>query len=118
MNTTTLKKIIRRKQLLESGAVAPGRVTEIIPDGKGGHRVRRYSPSSWQRARTAATNAARVIEARNKLKLTQEEFAVLLGISRRTVENWEQGHREPTGAARVLIQVAARHPKTVLEAVA
>ncbi|MDR1012002.1 MAG: hypothetical protein LBM04_12920 [Opitutaceae bacterium] len=46
------------------------------------------------------------------------KFASLLGISRRTVENWEQGHREPTGAVRVLIQVAARHPEAVLEAVA
>ena len=117
MNTNTLKKIIHRKTLLETGAVTPGRVTEIIPDGRGGHSIRRIEPRSWQRAQAAA-HASRISEARDKLNLTQKEFATLLGISRRTVENWEQGHREPTGAARILIEVAMSHPKAVLAAVA
>jgi transcriptional regulator with XRE-family HTH domain len=42
----------------------------------------------------------------------------LLGVSRRTLENWERGRRSPARAARVLIQAATAHPKTVLEAVA
>jgi len=49
--------------------------------------------------------------------LSQDEFATLLGISVRTLQNWEQGRREPHGAARVLLRVAARHPEAVLEAV-
>ena len=116
MNTETLKKIIHRKTRLETGAVTPGRVTEIVPDGKGGHSIRRIEPRSWQRAQAAA-HASRISAARDKLKLTQQEFATLLGISRCTVENWEQGHREPSGAARILIDVAVNNPKAVLEAV-
>jgi putative transcriptional regulator len=55
---------------------------------------------------------------RARLKLSQGEFARLLGISVDTLQNWEQGRRKPSGAARVLLKVAARHPEAVLEAVA
>ena len=59
-----------------------------------------------------------VAVVRAKLKLSQSEFARMLGISVDTLQNWEQGRRQPTGAARVLLRVAARHPEVVLEAVA
>ena len=59
-----------------------------------------------------------VAVVRAKLKLSQSEFARMLGISVGTLQNWEQGRRQPTGAARVLLRVAARHPEVVLEAVA
>jgi putative transcriptional regulator len=49
--------------------------------------------------------------------LTQEQFAALLGISVRTLRNWEQGRRVPEGPARVLLQVAAQHPEAVLDIV-
>ena len=54
---------------------------------------------------------------RRHLGLTQRKFAELLGISPATLRNWEQGRRKPEGAARVLLCVAARHPKVVLETV-
>ncbi len=54
---------------------------------------------------------------RESLHLTQREFAALMGISARTLQNWEQGHRAPEGPARVLLMVAARNPKAVLDAV-
>jgi DNA-binding transcriptional regulator YiaG len=41
--------------------------------------------------------------------------AALLGISVKTLHNWEQGRRKPTGAARVLLRLAARHPEIVLK---
>jgi len=59
-----------------------------------------------------------VARVRAQLGLSQSKFAALLGISANTLKNWEQGRRQPTGAARVLIKVAARHPKIVLEAAA
>jgi len=59
-----------------------------------------------------------VARVRAQLGLSQSRFAALLGISANTLKNWEQGRRQPTGAARVLIKVAARHPKIVLEAAA
>lgn len=54
---------------------------------------------------------------RDNLKLTQQQFANLLGISTRTLQNWEQGRRSPEGPARVLLQVAAKHPKILLDVV-
>ena len=50
-------------------------------------------------------------------RLSQGQFAALLGISVATLRNWEQGRRKPKGAARVLLQVAAKHPETVWEVV-
>ena len=54
---------------------------------------------------------------RRHLGLTQQKFAELLGISPATLRNWEQGRRKPEGAARVLLCVAAKYPKVVLETV-
>jgi putative transcriptional regulator len=59
-----------------------------------------------------------VIAVRAKLQLSQKAFSHAFGISTATLRNWEQGRRQPTGAARVLLRVAAKHPKAVLEAVA
>ena len=59
-----------------------------------------------------------VIRVRNKLGVSQTRFARLLGISEDTLQNWEQGRRKPTGPAKVLLKVAAKHPKLILEAVA
>jgi putative transcriptional regulator len=60
-----------------------------------------------------ANDVARV---RNRLGLSQNKFARLLGISENTLQNWEQGRRKPAGAAKVLLKVAARHPQMILEA--
>jgi len=54
---------------------------------------------------------------RRHLGLTQQKFAELLGISPATLRNWEQGRRKPEGAARVLLCVAAKYPKAVLDTV-
>ena len=58
-----------------------------------------------------------VPEIRRRLGLTQEKFAMLLGISLATLRNWEQGRRKPEGPARVLLCIVAKHPKAVLDAV-
>jgi len=47
--------------------------------------------------------------------LPQFKFAWLLGISEDTLQNWEQGRRKPAGPAKVLLKIAAKHPKIVLE---
>ncbi len=54
---------------------------------------------------------------RIKYELSQKEFAALLGISLKTLRNWEQGRRKPQGPARVLLQVAAEHPNIVWDVV-
>jgi putative transcriptional regulator len=54
---------------------------------------------------------------RANYKLSQSEFAALLGISVATLRNWEQGRRSPNGPARVLLQVAAKHPDAVWDVI-
>jgi putative transcriptional regulator len=54
---------------------------------------------------------------REGYKLTQTQFAAMLGISVRTLSNWEQGRRVPEGPAMVLLRVADKHPEAVLDAV-
>lgn len=49
-------------------------------------------------------------QARAKVGLSQSAFAALLGVSVRTLQDWEQGRREPTGAAKTLLRVAVAHP--------
>jgi len=63
-----------------------------------------------QVAVTAAT------EARLKLGVSQSAFAEMLGVSIRTLQEWEQGRREPSGAAKTLLRIALRSPEAILQA--
>jgi putative transcriptional regulator len=47
--------------------------------------------------------------------LSQQDFATLLGVSARTLQDWEQGRREPTGAAKTLLRLAVSHPDVLRE---
>jgi len=54
---------------------------------------------------------------RAQFGLSQREFAGLLGISVDTLQNWEQGRRQPRGAARMLLLIAQKHPESLLDVV-
>jgi putative transcriptional regulator len=56
-----------------------------------------------------------VAAARMKAGLSQVQFAQALQISARTLQEWEQGRRQPSGAAKALIQIALRHPEVIVE---
>ena len=53
---------------------------------------------------------------REKLGVSQSEFALMIGVSVSTLQNWEQGRRQPDGPARALLKVAAENPEAVAEA--
>ena len=66
-------------------------------------------------ARTTRVELSEASEARAKVGLSQKAFAELLGVSTRTLQEWEQGRRSPTGAAKTLLRVAVAHPEVLQE---
>ena len=52
-------------------------------------------------------------EARAKVGMSQSQFAALMGVSVRTLQNWEQGRTQPSGAAKTLLRIAAKNPDVV-----
>ena len=60
-------------------------------------------------------NVPDIASIRTKTGLSQARFAVLLGVAVRTLQDWEQGRRAPSGAARTLLMVADRNPHALLE---
>lgn len=60
-------------------------------------------------------NVPDVAAIREKTGLSQSKFAALLGVSVRTLQDWEQGRRAPSGAARTLLLIAQRSPRALLD---
>ncbi len=67
-------------------------------------------------ARVTTFRPADVKSVREKLKASQTEFALMIGVSVATLRNWEQGRRTPDGPALALLRVASRNPRAVAEA--
>lgn len=82
-------------------------ILEGIRDIKAGRIGRQFTVDSYT-----------IVRAREKSGLTQAEFAKLLGVSVRTLQDWEQGRRTPNAAAQTLIKVAEKHPKVLRDLVA
>jgi putative transcriptional regulator len=78
---------------------------------KGGAIMKRTVKST----RTFSFVESEVKKIRDQYGLSQDKFAILMGISTATLRNWEQGRRKPEGPARVLLQVAAKHPDALLD---
>jgi putative transcriptional regulator len=85
-----LKRSLHEANLIKRGQLKPGRVFHVNPESN-------------------------IVRVRGKLGLSQSKFAAILGISADTLQNWEQGRRTPTGPAKVLLRIAARHPEVLLE---
>lgn len=85
-----LKQSLREAGEIKRGVMKPSRVFRIDPQND-------------------------IVKVRGKLGLSQSKFATVLGISADTLQNWEQGRRQPTGPAKVLLRIATKHPKVLLE---
>jgi putative transcriptional regulator len=80
--------------------------------------MRRVRPKkSAVSARRPPVKVPAVVSVRNASGLSQAQFAVLLGVSVRTLQKWEQGARDPSGAAKSLIRIAQRHPEILADAI-
>jgi len=66
--------------------------------------------------RVFKVNVPNIKAIRQKLEVSQNQFAHMIGVSVTTLQNWEQGRRQPHGPARALLKVASKNPKAVLEA--
>lgn len=65
-------------------------------------------------ARKTVVTPTDALRARTHMALSQSQFAQLLGVSVRTLQEWEQGRKKPTGAAQTLLRVAVRTPEALL----
>ena len=61
------------------------------------------------------TTLPTISEIRERTGLSQSQFSALLGVSVRTLQEWEQGRRAPSGAARTLLMIAAKNPRALVE---
>lgn len=66
-------------------------------------------------AKTRHIIVNQAVEARQKTGFSQAEFANIMGVSIRTLQGWEQGRRNPSGAAATLLKIATRHPEILRE---
>ena len=85
-----LVKSIKQAEKIKNGQLKPGRTFEFNPQD------------------------IKVI--RNKLHKSQSQFALMIGVSVSTLQNWEQGRRMPDGPARALLKVASENPEDVTKA--
>jgi putative transcriptional regulator len=65
--------------------------------------------------RATRVTVSGIAEARERSGLSRQRFAELLGVSPRTLQEWEQGRRHPSGAARSLLAIASRRPEVLRE---
>jgi putative transcriptional regulator len=93
MNTDDSNKLtesIRQAGKIKRGTLKPSRETTIEPED--------------------------IRSIRHRLEKSQTEFAMMIGISVATLQNWEQGRRKPEGPAQALLKIAAKNPEAVAEA--
>jgi putative transcriptional regulator len=86
-------------EIYESGRDLAADILQSISEMKAGH------------VKPVDTSA---IEARMKTGLSQSQFAGLLGVSVRTLQGWEQGRKNPSGAAKTLLAIAKMNPNALL----
>lgn len=77
------------------------------------HQAGRIRRGEMQPARVFKFDPADIRKIRQKLAKSQSGFAMMIGVSVSTLQNWEQGRRQPEGPARALLKIAAENPEAV-----
>jgi putative transcriptional regulator len=84
---------------------------------KGVREMKRHmAGKSVRGARTTAVDEPDVKAIRKAADISQSQFAKLIGVNVRTLQNWEQQRTKPTGPARALLKIVASDPKSAIEA--
>jgi len=84
---------------------------------KGVREMKRHMAGKAVRgARTTQMDEPDVRAIREAAKISQSQFAELIGVNLRTLQNWEQRRTKPTGPARALLKIVASNPKSAIEA--
>ena len=112
-----LLRSVREMKAVHRGEATPSRAWRVVRGEDGTIERRAIDPESVRHQPQHGRDPM-IAAGRARLGLSQDQFARMLGISVRTLHNWEQGRRKPSRAASVLLCVALRHPEIVLEAVA
>ncbi|MBI4728057.1 MAG: helix-turn-helix domain-containing protein [Acidobacteria bacterium] len=86
---------------------------ELIASVREAGQIKRRERAPSRRFTFKAADVRRI---RRRLGLSQSEFALLIGVSISTLQNWEQGRRQPEGPARALLRIAETHPEAVRDA--
>mgnify|MGYP001036182182 CR=1 FL=1 len=79
------------------------------------NEIKEYKKGKLQLKTTHLAEPSPPEVIRSKLKLSQSAFAGLLGVSTRTLQDWEQGRRSPQGPAIALLRIAEQHPEVFSE---
>lgn len=74
---------------------------------------RHMAGASVRGARTTELSAPDVRAIREAAKFSQSQFAKLIGVNLRTLQNWEQNRTQPTGPAKALLRIVASNPKAI-----
>jgi len=82
---------------------------------RGMREVRLVEAGKRRAARVHRIDVPEALEARMRSGLSQQKFADVLGVSARTLQAWEQGRRNPSGAALSLLTIAKRRPEVLRE---
>jgi putative transcriptional regulator len=82
---------------------------------EGIREIKAYKAGKLNLRRRELTEPSEPQEIRRGLKLSQAAFAGLMGVSLRTVQDWEQGRRQPSGPAKSLLRIAEQHPEVFME---
>ncbi len=84
---------------------------------KGAREMKRHmAGKSVRGTRRTQLSEPDVRTIREAAKISQPQFAKLIGVSVRTLQNWEQHRTRPTGPARALLKIVASNPKSAIEA--